>query len=138
MPVGEREIYLISADLELREELMGAGLPTFIDMDNLYSTPLAHISPDAEMSFECEIADPNLMRKLIGLVDIPTEHLIDRVSFTCEMPFRVQVRKHRKKRINKKWAKKYGYKTMVRPLELKDVYRNRYIGELDIAGWVAR
>lgn len=26
----------------------------------------------------------------------------------------VQVRKHRKKRINKKWAKKYGYKTVLR------------------------
>lgn len=35
-------------------------------------------------------------------------------SIMLYIPEVVQVRKHRKKRINKKWAKKYGYKTVLR------------------------
>lgn len=35
-------------------------------------------------------------------------------SIMLYFPEVVQVRKHRKKRINKKWAKKYGYKTILR------------------------
>lgn len=36
---------------------------------------------------------------------LPTEYVVVASS-------RVQVRKHRKRRINKKWAKKYGYKNL--------------------------
>ena len=45
------------------------------------------------------------LRKLIEPI-IPPEGLKYEVTFTKV----VQARRHRKKRINKKWAKKYGYK----------------------------
>lgn len=34
------------------------------------------------------------------------------VEKDAEIPKTVQARKHKKRRINKKWAKKYGYKTV--------------------------
>lgn len=34
------------------------------------------------------------------------------VEKDAEIPKTVQTRKHKKRRINKKWAKKYGYKTV--------------------------
>jgi hypothetical protein len=37
-------------------------------------------------------------------------------SIEFDMPVgRVQVKRHRQKRINKKWAKKYGYRTVMAP-----------------------
>ena len=35
-------------------------------------------------------------------------------NFSISYPVKVQARKHRKRRINKKWLKRYGYKTVMR------------------------
>lgn len=40
-----------------------------------------------------------------------TEGMLFDVSYGS--PRQVQVRRHKKKRINKKWAKRYGYKTVI-------------------------
>ena len=39
-----------------------------------------------------------------------------------------QVRKHNKKRINKKWAKRYGYKTIEKPMKELFLIEDKIIG----------
>ena len=76
----------------------------------------APISASEEVTFECEV-DSALLEKLTGRNPVPMSR-----SFTVKTsaPYKVQIRRHRKKRINKKWAKRYGYKTMLRVVELSD------------------
>lgn len=76
----------------------------------------APISASEEVTFECEV-NSALLEKLTGLNPVPMSR-----SFTVKAsaPYKVQIRRHRKKRINKKWAKRYGYKTMLRVVELSD------------------
>jgi hypothetical protein len=53
--------------------------------------------------FECEVDGP-LLSELAGLDSDPTFKMeYDGIMYE-------QVRKHKKKRINKKWAKRYGYR----------------------------
>ena len=40
-------------------------------------------------------------------------------TFKLIIPCTVQCRKHRKKRINKKWSKRYGFKTYYKELDTK-------------------
>lgn len=60
-----------------------------------------------EVQFECRI-DGDTLARLTGAT---TEGMLFDVSYGS--PRQVQVRKHKKKRINKKWAKRYGYKTVI-------------------------
>lgn len=80
------------------------------------STPL---SDSAEFEFETEI-DAHLFQKLVGL-DLSNQS--DITSFNCifKQPYQEQVRKHKKKRINKKWAKRYGYRTKFKTYQLENV-----------------
>ena len=73
------------------------------------------LSTEAEASLECEI-DSALFEKLTGCAAPPCK------TFDIELkkPYQVQVRTHRKRRINKKWAKRYGYKTVFKTVILKD------------------
>lgn len=84
-------------------------------------TPI--ISADAEMSFECEtILNPNAMRALLGLDLAPgPDNYISSMSFLGKGIKQMQIRKHRKKRINKKWAKRYGYKTVFTDVKIDGV-----------------
>lgn len=43
-------------------------------------------------------------------------------SMTFRNPYQVQRRKHKKKRINKKWAKRYGYVTKFRTYQVDQVH----------------
>lgn len=52
----------------------------------------------------------DLFRTLCGEPDVGSTPL------TLYSEKRVQVRRHRKKRINKKWAKKYGYRVIKVPI----------------------
>lgn len=63
---------------------------------------------NVSMTIECsidEIDETASIRKILGL-DIP--HPTD----TCDIQYEklIQARTHKKKRINKKWLKRYGYK----------------------------
>ena len=79
------------------------------------------ISTDAEMSFECDtILNPNAIRKLLGVDLACGPDISASLSFSGEGIKRVQIRKHRKKRINKKWAKRYGYKTVLTDVKIVD------------------
>ena len=70
----------------------------------------------AEFHFEVEV-DAAQVAKMIGT------DLSQYQSFTVEYntPVPVQVRRHKKKRINKKWAKRYGYTMVIKPNRLTDV-----------------
>lgn len=77
------------------------------------------LSASEEVSFECEI-NAQAFSKLMG-VDLARSGDLTGFTVKCVAPYQVQIRRHRKKRINKKWAKRYGYKTMFKTVEMTDV-----------------
>ena len=66
------------------------------------------INNSSEITVEVEGTSTEEFLKILG-VDIATRPDV----ITIQLQKLVQVRKHKKKRINKKWAKKYGYKTSI-------------------------
>lgn len=77
------------------------------------------LSASEELSFECEV-NAQAFSKLMG-VDLAQRGDLTGFTVECKMPYQVQIRRHRKKRINKKWAKRYGYKTMFKTVKMTDV-----------------
>ena len=90
------------------------------------------MSVEAEASFECDI-NAKILKKLTG---IDLAHGSDFTGHTIllHQPVQVQVRKHKKKRINKKWAKRYGYKTVFKSFELEEAYAEPHENEFNIIG----
>ena len=78
------------------------------------------MSTNAEIEFECEINAP-LFRQLTG---VDTSPYNDMTSFgvVFKFPYQVQKRRHKKKRINKKWAKRYGYVTKFKTAVMGEAY----------------
>lgn len=76
------------------------------------------LSASAEMSLECEV-NPRLFEKLTG-VDLSGHRDLTGFTVECIAPYRVQARRHKKKRINKKWAKRYGYVTKFKKIRMTD------------------
>lgn len=76
------------------------------------------LSASEEFSFECEV-NAQALSKLMG---VNLAKCDDLGSFTieCVAPYQVQNRRHKKKRINKKWAKRYGYKTVFKTVKITD------------------
>jgi hypothetical protein len=77
------------------------------------------LSASEEVSFECEV-NAQAFSKLMG-VDLAKRGDLTSFTVECTTPYQVQIRRHRKKRINKKWAKRYGYKTMFKTVKMTDV-----------------
>lgn len=73
----------------------------------------------AEATFEAEIDIPMVHR----FSDVFDASLLGGQSFSAEFsePYQEQRRKHKKKRINKKWAKRYGYVTKYRKWRIKEM-----------------
>lgn len=73
------------------------------------------LSASAEFTMEAEI-DGDALAKLLGFPMAAGQ------NFTVEYsePILVQARRHHKKRIDKKWRKRYGYKTIFRRKQLTD------------------
>lgn len=92
----------------------------------------APMSADAEISFECDI-DASLFAKLIG-VDLAQGRDVTCTSMIFQKPYQVQRRRHKKKRINKKWAKRYGYVTKFKTYRLEDVHIEQNEGALSFTG----
>ena len=71
-----------------------------------------------EFTMDCEI-NKDLCDLLFG-VDLAEDK--DKTGFAVvyDQEEKIQVRRHRKKRINKKWAKRYGFKTITRRYQLND------------------
>ena len=92
-----------------------------MDMEELpkYITGIrAPLSIDAEISFEMDLNVPYFM-ELTG-IDI-ARGMDMTATLICHDPYQVQRRRNKKKRINKKWAKKYGYVTKFRNYQLENV-----------------
>lgn len=93
---------------------------TFSDNDIPdYVISIRHaLSVSAEFTMEADINAP-LFHKITG-IDLAAPGV---QSFSTEFsePYQEQRRKHKKKRINKKWAKKYGYVTKFRKWRIKEV-----------------
>jgi hypothetical protein len=86
------------------------------------------LSNPKSATFELE-ADLDLLVRNIDATLVP--------SCTVELTehYQVRRRKHKKKRINKKWAKRYGYETKFRGVRIKDVSLvNRYDNEFTVTG----
>ena len=69
--------------------------PFEYEEDSLVINQSFRIPNNLTFTFENRLIDKKAFLKLTGAVNFPTV---------------VQARKHKKKRINKKWAKRYGYK----------------------------
>ena len=116
---------LLDGPGELRFGANGEAFKTLefaMDMEELpkYITGIrAPLSIDAEMSFEMDLNVPEFM-KLTG-IDIARGADMKAVTLICHDPYQVQRKRHKKKRINKKWAKKYGYVTKCRNYQLENV-----------------
>ena len=92
----------------------------------------APMSADAEVSFECDI-NTSLFAKLIG-IDLANGQDATCASMVFQKTYRVQRRRHKKKRINKKWAKRYGYVTKFKTYQLEDVHIEQNEGALSFTG----
>lgn len=88
----------------------------------------APISADAEISFECDIDVPTFA-KLIG-IDLAQGQDATCASMILQKPYQVQRKYHKKKRINKKWAKRYGYVTKFKTYHMEDVHIEQNEGAL--------
>lgn len=92
----------------------------------------APMSTDAEVSFECDI-DTSLFAKLIG-IDLANGKDATCASMIFQKPYQVQRKHHKKKRINKKWAKRYGYVTKFKTYHIDEVHIEQNEGALSFTG----
>ena len=78
------------------------------------------LSTEAEFTMAAEIDAPAYHR-LMGFDASPFP---DATGFSVifSQPYQVQRRRHKKKRINKKWAKRYGYVTKFKNYRMDEVY----------------
>lgn len=85
------------------------------DIPDCVTSITPKLSASAEFTMEAEI-DGNMLAKLCGL------DLAAGKDFTVEYsePILIQARCHKKKRIDKKWRKRYGFKTIFRKKQLTD------------------
>lgn len=87
---------------------------------------------DAEISFECDI-NASLFAKLTG-VDLAQGRDATCASVIFQKPYQVQRKHNKKKRINKKWAKRYGYITKFKTYHLEDVHIEQNEDALSFTG----
>lgn len=142
MPVDKEKLVIPRlSTLQPIEEQLGRGLPTLADSDYSSDLEAMNIKPvlsaNAEMTFKCDVNVP-LFEQLFGVNLALGGDRVSKATLRFEYPYLVQIRKHRKKRINKKWAKRYGFKYMFKPVEIVDCEIENRDGEIDILGKEAR
>ena len=76
------------------------------------------LSVNEDFEFEATIDVPSFRYKT-GL-DLSQLNDMSSITLKFSTPYQEQIRKHKKKRINKKWAKRYGYRTVSRVVQLED------------------
>ena len=113
---------LLAASLTLD----GKNIPDYLPR---FEIPM---SVDAEISCEMDLNVP-LFEKLVG-VDLSRGRDMCNMSLIGKAPYQEQVRKHKKRRINKKWAKRYGYITKFRQVIIEDVTCEQHMDGPDIVG----
>lgn len=86
----------------------------------------------AELTLDCDV-NADILKKLTDI------DLANGNDTSCSMelasPYQVQKRRHKKKRINKKWAKRYGYKTKFKTVSIQDcTFIPKGEGYFDVTG----
>lgn len=121
-------------------EITGSGLylsdgTKFMELSNIYDVSM-DITPEisdkefcrfnnsisCELTFDNSYVNEELLNKMTTVDP-------SKCMFITSIPYAVQVRKHKKKRINKKWAKKYGYRLKFIKGKTKDATYNTQTGE---------
>lgn len=87
------------------------------------------MSIEAEANFECDVD-----AKMLTGIDLAHGSDFTGCTVLFHQPVQVQVRRHKKKRINKKWAKRYGYKTMFKQVKLEETCVKPNENGFDILG----
>lgn len=125
LTLGSGSLYLkddIFKPIAFTEEI-----PEYISSVNI---PL---SADAEFEMEAEI-NPQVYSKLAG-IDLSSVADASAITMIFSQPYQEQVRRHKKKRINKKWAKRYGYRTKYKKYQINEIsYISDGYGRIDITG----
>lgn len=85
--------------------------------EDLVFIPAMTLANTLELELEAEFPDISVFNELAGP---PSEHK----GFDLEWDgvYHEQIRKHKKKRINKKWAKRYGYREVPCRYRMKNAY----------------
>ena len=125
-------------------EITGGGLylsdgTKFMELSNIddVSMDIAPEISDKEFcrfnnSMSCELTfDNNYVNE--ELINKMTTVDPSKCMFITSIPYAVQVRKHKKNRINKKWAKKYGYRLKFIEGKTRDATYNTQTGEFDFS-----
>lgn len=81
------------------------------------------LSTNENVEFEADI-NVSALERLVG-IDLGCGPDIT-ASVTFSNPYLVQVKRHKKRRINKKWAKRYGFVTKFHDVKLNDVCYNHH------------
>lgn len=112
------KLYINGCELSSNVTIPELSLDKFTE--NTYARPI--ISADAEATFECESAwiNPSVLSKMIGFDPAYYPGCTMGYTLTFKSTKQVQNRRHRKKRINKKWAKRYGFHTVATDVAIRD------------------
>lgn len=90
-------------------------------------------NPSATLTMsDCEFS-PEFLDNIFGIKEEPRYLNLEATGIKKIL---VQARKHKKKRINKKWLKRYGYKEISVPVRIKmnNCVMNEETGELNVYG----
>lgn len=105
--------------------LIGPGFTDISFTEDLEATPdyISNLnfpmSANAEFEMTADIDIP-LFEKLCGVDLAHGRDMTASLSF--REPYQVQARRHKKRRINKKWAKRYGYITKYRDVQIENAH----------------
>lgn len=125
---------MIDGDLYLDGAVFSHVKAFSVEDKELPDDVIIHHSLSDKAEFSCEVEmEPYAVQKLFGF---DPSKMGDCTSATVEFaqPYLVQRRRHKKRRINKKWAKRYGYITKFHHVILKDVEMVPHGEEIDIVG----
>ena len=90
------------------------------------------LSASEEISFEGEV-NPQLFEKL-AVVDLSQRRDLTSLTIKYASSYQVQAKRHKKKRINKKWAKRYGYKTKFKTVRITDAQLKQDENDFEFTG----
>ena len=123
-------------------EITGGGLylsngTKFMELSNIDDVSMDITSEISDKEFcrfnnsiNCELtSDNSYINK--ELLDKMTTVDSSKCAFITSIPYAIQIRKHKKNRINKKWAKKYGYRLKFIKVKTKDATYNTQTGDFD-------
>ena len=98
-------------NLNTGEELMTIDSPMLAQEDfSINETPMFSLGGSGSFELDTDYMDNDLLREVFGLNEShPTSY---KAQFDTPI-YKQQIRIHKRKRINKKWAKRYGYRNVI-------------------------